>query len=303
MNIRSHVPLSQFSTFRVGGPADFLAEIETKEQLDEALQFAREKHLPLFFLGGGSNVLFSDFGFRGLVLCLRNREIVELSPGIFRVGAGMPNAVFFSYAKERDRDFSPFFTIPGTVGGAVAGNAGIPQGEIKDHLLSAEIFRVSEQKWEEVPASFFQLSYRHSLFHEHPELRGEILLWSLELSLPKKPAKLIEQEASLFLEKRKKTQPWGMTGGSFFENPLEGAAGFLLEQAGMKGERIGDAFFSDKHANFIMNAGKATQHDILALARKGAEEVWKQFSIRLVPEVRLLEESGKEMVFGKSVNK
>ncbi|QQS59547.1 UDP-N-acetylmuramate dehydrogenase [Candidatus Peregrinibacteria bacterium] len=295
MKMRHDVPLSQFSTFRIGGPADFLIFAETKDHVEEALQFAEEKHLPVFFLGGGSNVLFSDFGFRGLVICLKNRNVIEESPGIFCVEAGVPNVLFYAYAKERHRDFSPFFTIPGTIGGAIAGNAGVPQGEIKDVLLSAEVFHISQKKWEEVSTSFFRFSYRHSCFHEDPALCKEILIWSARVSLPEKLPNEIEQTAHAFLQKRKETQPWGMTGGSFFRNPSEGAAGFFLEQSGMKGQQVGDAFFSEKHANFLMNAGRATQRDIIDLAKMGISAVWKSFSILLSPEVRILDEFGNEV--------
>jgi len=168
---------------------------------------------------------------------------------------------------------------------------------MKDFLLSAEIFDVHANTWKTVSADYFHFSYRHTLFHEKPELRGKILIWNALLQLPQKSEEGIEENAKNMLLERKAKQPWGKTGGSFFKNPKEGAAGYYLELCILKGEGRGDAFFSEKHANFMMNAGNATQADILELARFGAKKVHDQFGITLVPEVRIIDEWGREVAF------
>ncbi len=295
MQIEKNIPLASFSSFGVGGEADYFCRVKSKNGLFQAVSLAQDKKIPIFFLGGGSNILFSDRGFKGLVVKLENSEIEEKRPGIFTVGAGVKNAEFFAFTKKRNYDFSSFLTIPGTIGGAIAGNAGVPGAEVSDFLLSAEIFRIERKGFKTVSSDFFNFGYRHTIFHDYPELRSKILIWSAKFSLPEMSSEKITKSAEKIVSIRRKKQPWGKTGGSFFKNPKEGAAGYFLDKAGMKGERVGDAYFSEKHANFMMNAGSATQKQILELARKGAMKVEDQFDIQLEPEVRVLDDQGNSM--------
>ena len=293
MNLQKDVPLARFSTFRIGGRADFVAHAQTKKDIEAAITYAEEKKIPFLCIGGGSNILFSDKGFRGLILRIEKKTIEKQSDGTFTVGAGVMNIELYREAKKNGFDFSPFYTIPGTIGGAVMGNAGVPAGEIKDVFVSAEMFNRQEKTWETHDAKFFDFSYRHTIFHARPELRKKYILFSVTLSLPRERPEVIEKKATDFLTMRKEKQPWGKTGGSFFRNPPEGAAGYFLEKAGMKGTSCGDAFFSEKHANFMMNAGDATQKEIIELARLAKKTVWEKYKVELQPEVRVIDEWGE----------
>ncbi|MEI7511105.1 MAG: UDP-N-acetylmuramate dehydrogenase [Candidatus Peregrinibacteria bacterium] len=305
MNFEYSSSLGPFSTFRVGGPAKILAKIKTKADLVESVVYAQKENLPLFPLGGGSNILFADAGLEGMVLLFQNDGIVmgentgmdavdgmgaiNRAPTI--VESGTKNSALYQYVKKQNLDFSVFSTIPGTVGGAVCGNAGIPGVEIADFFASATVFNTETLVFETFNSDFFQFSYRSSIFHR-PEISQKYLLWDMTLVLPSLPEVEIAAKAKILLQTRKEKQPWGLTGGSFFKNPPEGAAGYFLDQVGAKQMREGDAFFSDKHANFMMNAGNATQKEILDLAKKGAKAVYEKFNISLVPEVRILDAKG-----------
>lgn len=295
MKVQRDVPLSRLCFFRIGGPADYLYEVETKADLARAFAMIRQKNLPYYFLGSGSNVLVADAGFRGVIIKAVNKKISFLEPATVHAETGAQNSEIYRFAKEHNLDYSPFFTIPGTLGGAIAGNAGIPAGEIKDCLQSAEVFDAKHGAFVTVDASFFRFGYRHSLFHEMPLARRRFFVWSADLALPHVPAAEIEHKAQEYLAMRKAKQPWGKTGGSFFKNPPEGAAGHFLEQAGAKQMREGGAFFSEKHANFLMSDGTATQADVMRLARRAMAEVRARFGIELHSEVILLDEQGEEI--------
>jgi len=317
MNLQEHIPLSNYSTFRIGGNAQYFIKVKTKQELKEATEFAKEKNIPILLLGGGSNIIFPDTELKKVVIKIENTERetgnwkLETrdknlnSHEFFTVGAGLSNIELYRYAKNLGYDFSPLYTVPGTIGGALSGNAGVPDGEIKDFLVEAEVFHISPfnklipdsdrgeglgdfGEFQTKPADFFKLSYRHSIFHEKPELREKIIIWNITLKLPKEDPKIIEKKAKDFLAIRKKRQPWGKTGGSFFKNPTEGAAGYFLEQAGLKGKKIGGAFFSEKHANFLMNDGTATQKDVLELRDFAQKIVKEKFGVKLETEVRII---------------
>ncbi len=295
MNLRESVPLAEISWFRCGGRADYVAEVATKEALQEAVLFAQTAGLPMFFVGSGSNIVFADAGLRGIIIRCQNTTMEDAGKGRFVVGAGVQNAAFYQFARNLGFDFSGFFTVPGSIGGAVAGNSGIPGCEMQDYLLFAELFDVEKNDFITVDADYFQYSYRHSIYRDNPQLRKKLLIWEAALFLDERPVAEIEVKAHEVLATRKAKQPWGKTGGSFFKNPAEGAAGYFLEQVGAKKMRVGGAYFSDKHANFLMSDGMATQADIIALAQQAMQKVEKQFSVRLEPEVILLDERGEEV--------
>jgi len=286
--MQKSVPLSSFSSFGVGGCADFFVRIHTLNDLQEALDFAQSKSLPMFFLGGGSNVIFSDSGFHGVVFFFENKKIV-LEKELIVAESGATNAEVFRFSKERGLDFSPFLTLPGTLGGATVGNAGTPIAEISDVLVGAELFDLQHQKIISVKNDFFDFGYRKSILQKDKNF----IVWRVFLQLPGEGASAIEAKARQFVSERKEKQPWGKTSGSFFKNPKEHSAGFLLEKAGMKGEHFGGVFFSEKHANFLMNSGNGTQAEVLLFARQAQQKVFDQFGIRLENEVRIVDEWGK----------
>lgn len=296
MFFRQGVPLSKFSTLQIGGPAAFVADIVSEQDLLEAAQYAKSEMIPTLSLGGGSNILFSDEGFRGILLRLENHFIVDRGEGIFEIGSGVSNTEFFETARAKSFDFCRFFSIPGTIGGAIVGNAGIPGCEISDFLVSAVLFDLHSHTFSEVPKSFFEFSYRKSVFHNEAFQRRYVI-WSAKIHLFRKTIEEIDDTVKKMMQVRKERQPWGKTAGSFFKNPPEGAAGHFLEEIGAKSLRIGGAAFSQKHANFIMNEGKATQSDVLSLAKIAAKAVYEKFGVALEPEVRIYNERGEILQF------
>lgn len=295
MNFQENISLAPYSCFRIGGEARFFISLEERSALEKAVLLAEKKNIPILPLGGGSNILFSDKGFKGMVLFFSQKlrsflsEKTTEGSHFFEVSVGTPMSLFFRFARNHGADFSALSTIPGTVGGAVFGNAGIPQYEIGDFVESVEVFDLLQKRFYVLQKSELSFGYRSSFFQQHPEF----LLWKITLALPRKKKEDIAQQAEKFLYMRKEKQPWGKTGGSFFANPPEGAAGYFLDQVGMKGISVGDAFFSEKHANFLMNAGKATQEDIITLGRKGKKAVQEKFGVELRNEVRILDEKGE----------
>lgn len=297
MEIQKNIALSRFSTFHIGGEADYLIEVFFREDLRDALAFADEKKIPVFFLGGGSNIIFSDKGFRGLVIVFRNNSVLFDDAGLLTVESGAKIMEVFSVAKKIGRDFSVFSTIPGTLGGAIAGNAGLPDGEIGDYILSINLYDKKENKFIKVGKDFFDFGYRSTVFHD-PNISMRYSIWSAVLDLPILESSLISEKAKKYLSVRKEKQPWGKTGGSFFKNPKEGASGYFLEKAGFKGFSLdgSGAFFSEKHANFMMNDGSATQKEIIELARYAQKKVKESLGVNLVSEVRMIDETGEIVI-------
>ena len=300
MKIEKNKSLEKYTTFRVGGNADIFVTIEKKEDIqnEKFLEILHNsKHI--FILGGGSNTVFSDKGFRGTVIYMNNRNIEKLSEDddeskkcIIKCESGAQIMPIFLFAKKYSADFSPFATIPGTIGGALAGNAGVPKMEISDIFLEAELFDIENQKFITVDNSFFNFVYRHSDL-QSAQKKNKYIIWSVTLQLQKRDISEIETETQYYLHMRKEKQPFGKTGGSFFKNPTQGAAGMFLDKAGFKNYKHGGAFFSEKHANFLMSDGSATQKDILELQKIAQNKIFEQFGVTLEREVRVIDEYGE----------
>ena len=300
MQLQQNVLLAQYSTFRIGGSADYFVVIKTSSDLEalaELLKNSQYKDLPKVFLGGGSNIIFDDEGLRGLVVKLSNTWVDHLGDGVFEVGAGTPNTLLYQEAMKLGYDFSPWFTIPGSIGGAIAGNAGVPGFETGNYLKQATVINLADMSRQDLTADFFEFGYRHTVLHDHRQLRDQLLITKATVKLPKANPKDIKQSAQNALQMRKEKQPWGRTGGSFFKNPSsEQAAGYLLDQCDCKDLKIGGAYFSEKHANFVMNDGTATQKDIITLGREGKKRVAQKFGVELENEVRMIDEFGNHVV-------
>lgn len=302
MTIQQNVLLAQHTTMRIGGNADYFAEIVTKDDLREAIGFAKEKKLKLFFLGGGSNILFSDAGFRGLVLKMKNKKMEMRGDNIW-AEAGVLISEMVRFAKKQHKDLSGFLALPGTWGGAVTGNAGIPGWEANDTVIQAEIFYIETGEFETVQKQWFEYEYRNSKLHKSKT--KNIIVWSAQQTAPDGDPEEIQKKCTAVMQMRASKQPWGLSAGSFFKNLPESeefpkpknTAGWLLDHIGAKGETVGDAIVSDIHANFLQNKGNATQKDMVALARKIAKKVEEEFNVRLEPEVKIYDEFGEIVKF------
>jgi UDP-N-acetylmuramate dehydrogenase len=283
-----NVGLAELTSIGVGGRADYLAFPESPEDVRKAVLFAREKDIPLYVLGGGSNTIFGDI--RGLVLSTEKLSgwdfIEENGKLVVRVLSGTPlKEVVNLSLKKNLSDIYKLLGFPASVGGAVAMNAGAFGVEISSFLK-----RVLFMDWDgnmiEADATDLRFSYRSSPF---PEL-GILISCTFELKPSQKP---VLEEFKRIRSLRKNTQPINRpTSGSTFKNPYPMYAGELLERVGMKGYRVGGVSFSRKHANFLINHGGGSFKDVIGLIGEAKRRVWEEFGVHLEEEVRLIESGG-----------
>jgi len=294
-------PLRHHTTLRIGGPADFYFAARTPDQLVIALRAAAELELPVFLLGGGSNLLVSDEGFRGLVV--RNAcEQIEFEDSVAHVGCGTDFLEFIYECRDRSLSALEFAAgIPGSMGGALYGNAGCYGQDIGQFTIECTFATLDGAKVETRPAAWFEFAYRDSRLKRDPRV-----LLSCLLQLRKGDRAAIQTVIDEKLEIRRVKHPqWRVepTAGSYFKNlppgwQIPGAkhspgthrvpAGQLLDECGCRGLRVGDAMVYAKHANIIVNAGRATAREVLELAEIMKDRVRSRFGVTLEEEVMFL---------------
>ena len=302
MQILENEPMSTHTSFKVGGPARFFVKAEHLDDLKNALAMAREKELPHFVLGNGTNLLVSDRGYDGVIISLAGdfSEIADLGNGKFKVGAATPLGRFARHTlKQGYSGIHKLAGIPGTLGGAVYMNAGAYGQEIGQACTGVTVLDAGGNI-RELSAAECGFGYRRSVFSNGNNGTGIILAAAFQLqdaaSLGKTIADL-EAELAECMAKRKATQPLNMpNAGSTFKRlevgaatmPTQIAPGYYIEQASLKGYRIGGAEVSTLHANFIVNAGNATAQDIKNLSEYVQSKVAEKFGIQLQREIILL---------------
>lgn len=274
-------PMSKHSWMKVGGPADFYIEPADREDLINILQYFIDHNYPWMILGQGSNTLVSDDGIRGAVINIENalsKISLHNESVIAEAGAQLTKLVDFCI-QNGFSGVEMLGGIPGTVGGAIFMNAGANGGTISDHLVDVEVIR--DRKIQKVTKAEGKFAYRSSGFS------GDIIL-SATFRLPKGDKdKLLEKRRELIL-KRNQTQPLEYPNlGSVFKNPANSFAAKLIEQAGLKGKRVGDAQVSEKHANFIVNLGNAKSADILKLIDLVKRTVYQNSGVTLDLEIKM----------------
>ncbi len=280
IQILENIELASRTTYRAGGTTRYFAEAKSRADLLEALNFAHEKQIPFFILGWGSNVLFSDGEYPGIVISnLWGTVDWDGTRGRADSGAILPMLV----ADTAEYGFSGFECcagIPGTVGGAVRGNAGTPDGSFGDRVTSVEVW--SDGQIKKITKSKCKFGYRTSRFKKTNEviLSVEFALRRTHADLPK----IIQSKTT----SRASKQPAGFSCGSFFQNPANDSAGRLIEACGLKGKKIGGAVVSEKHANWIINENNATAADIISLGRLVRDEVLAKTGVELIPEVEII---------------
>jgi UDP-N-acetylmuramate dehydrogenase len=292
------VPMRLHTTWRIGGPADFLVRAATPEDLIAAVGWGRHEGLPVTVIGGGSNLLVGDRGIRGLVVLARTPgeratslitaenlgEAVRL-----RVAAQAPLSWVGRFAAERGWAGMDWGVgLPGTIGGATVNNAGAHGTEQIDYLERVVVLSEAGEIVER-PAAWLEAAYRHTVIKAAPRPRPATVLYA-QMLLPKgDPAELtrLADEHAAF---RRETQPTGACAGSTFANPPGDFAGRLLEESGLKGFAIGGARFSPKHANWIVNDGSATAADVRTLIATAQDRVRERFGVELRREVEYLGE-------------
>jgi UDP-N-acetylmuramate dehydrogenase len=259
--------LAKLTTMRVGGTADLLVTAHNGFELRGLVRFARSRGLPLLVLGRGSNVIVSDHGVRGLVVHVK-AEASRVDGERYVAAAGVPMARAATETQKAGLSGLEFgLAIPGTVGGAVWANAGAHGGEVAAVLESADVL-LADGTEARVPAAELGLSYRDSRFkHQEDPATREIILGAT-FHLASAPASEIRERLDAIRHWRQAHQPLGVpSAGSVFRNPEGGpAAGFLIDQAGLKGSRIGGATVSEKHANFIVSDRTGSAADVRRLA-------------------------------------
>lgn len=287
LNFSRKVNLSPYTTIRIGGKASYFFEPRNIEELRYALLFALDKSIPIFVLGKGSNTIFGDFD--GLVLSMKSFNELEVIEGEERVkviaqgGVNLSKLVSLSLRKGLD-GFYKLVGFPATVGGAVAMNAGAFGYEVSHHLKEV-VFMDWEGRLERAKKEDLHFSYRSSPF---PRL-GIVLMATFEF--PKAKVDIVSHYREI-KEIRINKQPINLpTCGSTFKNPKGDYAGRLLEKVGMKGYRIGDVSFWEKHANFLVNLGRGSYEEVIKIIEEAKKKVFETFGIRLEEEVRIVESS------------
>ena len=290
--VRQHVPLAEYTTLRVGGPAEVLVTVTSLETLIMLAHSVWEMGIPLWVLGGGSNVLIADEGVRGVVVINRCRRFnvftgPEGAPRV-RAESGVPLAGLARTLIRQGLDGLTWaVNIPGTVGGAVVGNAGAHGGCVADVLEELTVLDETGQV-HRISGTEMAYSYRSSRFKTETSQR----LVVLEAVFRLRPAStdVLQREAESFVAHRRRTQPAEPSVGSIFRNPKGDFAGRLIDAVGLKGARCGDAMISTVHANFIVNLGQARAADVEALMRRAREAVRTRFGVTLEPEILLVGE-------------
>ena len=293
-------PLSRYTSSRIGGPAEFLAVAENADQMAELVRTAWRFGLKTFVMGSGSNILISDAGIRGLVIVNRAQAIDFQESGDVLTVRAESGALFGALARQSvQRGWAGLewaAGIPGTVGGAVYGNAGAHGGETARHLRMAEILQPDGMvcTWTREEMAF---GYRSSALKRHgtDQTNGRVptsVILAAEFVFTRGDAAALQARVDELLARRKRTQPPGASMGSVFKNPPGEHAGRLLESAGLKNTGIGNAEISGHHANFIINLGNARAADVFALIHLAHEAVKTKFGIDLELEVELVGEWG-----------
>ena len=300
LDIVEQEPLARYVGWRIGGPARYFANARTPAEIVDLARWAAERELPLFVLGGGTNILVADGGFPGLVL--RNRAAavrLEVSgdEATLHAEAGAPMAgTARRMAGQGLAGLVWAEGLPGTLGGAVYGNAGCYGADTDSNVLDATLLLPggATDVWsnEQLGFGYRTSSLKASGSREAAAggAQGRPIVLEARLQLHRDdPVRLAEQMATIAAERRSKT-PSGSSCGSSFKNPPGTSAGRLLDAAGLKGTRVGGAVVSDRHANYIVNLGGATANDVLRLMEIMRARVFDEFAVELEPEVEIVGE-------------
>ena len=285
ISFKFYEPMSAHTSFRIGGAAELMAFPKSAEELSALLRDAADFGCPVAILGAGTNVLAPDAGIDGLVICLKDAMdgITLLECNRIRVFAGVTMTRAAIFAANHGLSGMEFaHGIPDTIGGGVYMNAGAYGGEICQICESVDVMDTSGNL-RTLSGSEMEFSYRHSRL----EMEGGIVISAVFQLAPAVPESIKEKMREL-QAKRSASQPLDKpSAGSAFKRPAQGYAAALIDQAGLKGYRIGDAAISEKHAGFAVNLGNATAADVRELLARVSDIVFEKSGIRLEPEVRI----------------
>lgn len=327
INIQQNISLALYTTFKIGGPAKFFCEVKNEEELLEAVEYAKNNNLPAFIMGGGSNILISDQGFDGLVIRIisgsnRNQPVVKMrmEDGSYYLEcwAGENFSSVLKLATDASLTGLEWAAgIPGTIGGAVRGNAGAFKSCVADSVSSVKVFDMSDisnivhdnknhgSKLKILKNEDCEFEYRESLFKKE----NNLVLTTITLKLKRGNQAEIESKIKENLKNRIKKQPQNPSAGSFFKNPVckdenlrkqfetdtgmkikdqKIAAGWLIAEAGFLGKKVGGVQVSENHGNFVVNLGNGKAEDVIILISMIKQKIREKFDIQLSEEVQLI---------------
>lgn len=282
-----NVSMSEHTTFRVGGPADVYARPNNTENLVLALKIAKEENVRFFVLGRGSNLLFSDEGFRGVIISTENLKSINVEGSKIFCECGVSLTSLSQKARDAGLSGLSFaYGIPGFVGGAVYMNAGAYGGQISDVLAKSTYYDVDNDEIGCVEGSAHNFGYRDSIYKKN----NNLVILSAEFELKQGDSSAIRAEMDDYMERRRSKQPLEFpSAGSVFKRPEGYFVGQIVEESGLKGKMIGGAKVSEKHAGFIVNAGGATAKDVIELVNFIKAEIRSRYSVELVCEIIYVE--------------
>lgn len=279
--VKENISLAKYTTFHIGGKARYFFIAKTKNSLIQSVEAARRSNLPFFILGGGSNLLVSDKGYKGLIIQVKNQKS-KIKDNVIFVEAGMALSQLVNLSfKNSLAGLEWAAGIPGTVGGAVYGNAGAFAQSMADTIKTVEILDIKNNKIKMLKNKDCQFYYRKSVFKKN----NNFVILSCKLKLKKGNKKEMREKIQQNLDYRLENHPRQSSAGSVFKNLKKIPARKLIDNAGLKGKRIGRAQISKKHANFIVNLNGASSKDVLELIKLVKKTVNRKFSIKLKEEI------------------
>ncbi len=304
MEIKRNISLAQYTTLKIGGAAKFFCEVKDEKEIMEALEFARKKKVPVFVLGGGSNILMSDKGFDGAVMKIKDSRLNTRGSSI-ECGSGVLLSKIVSESiKSGLTGLEWAAGIPGTAGGAVRGNAGAFGGEMAETIESVKVIDMNDLGFRVYDSTECGFEYRDSIFKKNYNL----IIISAVLKLKKGKKEEGEKKAKEIIRQRKEAQPFDFpSSGSFFKNPIcknkelieeykkdTGKqakdkvipAGYIIDVLGLRGKKIGGAMVSQHHGNFLVNTGKATAEDFIILSAIIKTRARNEYGVQLQEEVQ-----------------
>ncbi len=286
--LQENVVLANYTTAKVGGPADALIVASSSRELEDIFTTLWKLNCPVHLLASGANVLFSDAGFRGVVVVNHARNVkIDLhheTPSVWAESGANLSSMARQAGLRNLSGMEWATTVPGSVGGAVYGNAGAFGSNTAASLKVAEILHPTEGK-QEWPVEKLEYGYRTSWLKRNP---GKVVILAARFELSPGQPEAIQARMSEFSARRRETQPQGASMGSTFKNPEGDHAARLIEAAGLKGTRVGGAQISEKHANFFINIDNATASDYYSLIQLAKSRVSEAFGVSLELEIELV---------------
>ena len=286
-NVKYNIPMKNYTSFKIGGPAEYFVQIKNAEELQEALKIHQQTKEPLTIIGNGSNLLVNDNGIKGIVLQINIKKLeIQEEKDSIKVIVGSGNKLGELAQKLAQKEIAGFefaSGIPGTIGGAIRMNAGAHGTEMKD-IVQTITYVDKMGKIHKMTAEQAKFQYRKSIFAEK-----DYIIIEAELKLQKGKKKEIQEKMQEYAKYRKEKQPLEYpSAGSTFKRGEDFITAQLIDECGLKGYQIGGAQISEKHAGFIINKGNATAEDVLKLIEYTKEQVYKKFNKVIETEIEVI---------------